>query len=391
MKKLSLLFALCMCTVLAVAETKPVAFISEYESIEVIADDDEKAAAEWLVNTYGGTFLPATDITSLESLKDYDAVWVMVDRVGLAHGIANLPSSVTEAMTHVKAFYENGGNVFLSNHATQYTVSIGALPEGMIPSIGGSCWGNGAGGEGSDVWTINAVIGNVTDQIYDHRTHALFTGITGTSEYNGHDAFPLIAYGHREDHNCMWDLNRGEYNLPANPNKVVGFETEYNATILATWGHVVDYCCAGLIEFKAVTEQTGRRGICIANGFAAYEWNQNCVKENADASCVEGTNKFQANIEKLTANTLDYLLKPKNPTGLQTSLVDELSLRAVVADDVLTIENAPANLNSTIYNLSGQQVATFVGATTHINDLISGMYMVRVEMNGRSASMKFIK
>jgi hypothetical protein len=55
---------------------------------------------------------------------------------------------------------------------------------------------------------------------------------------------------------------------------------------------VRDHCVAGLVEFYATAEH----GQCIANGFAAYEWNQN-----------SGTNPYQANIEGLTANILNYL------------------------------------------------------------------------------------
>ncbi|MDE6134789.1 MAG: DUF4960 domain-containing protein, partial [Muribaculaceae bacterium] len=61
---------------------------------------------------------------------------------------------------------------------------------------------------------------------------------------------------------------------------------------LATWGHVRDHCVAGLVEFNANAEH----GRCIANGLAAYEWNQN-----------SGVNPYQHNIEQLTTNILDYL------------------------------------------------------------------------------------
>ena len=49
---------------------------------------------------------------------------------------------------------------------------------------------------------------------------------------------------------------------------------------------------AGLVEFYAA----GDHGRCIANGFAAYEWNQN-----------SGPNPYQHNVEKLTLNILHYL------------------------------------------------------------------------------------
>ena len=50
---------------------------------------------------------------------------------------------------------------------------------------------------------------------------------------------------------------------------------------------------AVIVEF---TPTSAYRGRFIANGLAAYEWNQN-----------SGANPYQHNIEQLTTNILDYL------------------------------------------------------------------------------------
>ena len=73
---------------------------------------------------------------------------------------------------------------------------------------------------------------------------------------------------------------------------IKNFEVTTNSLVLATWGHVRDHCVAGLVEFYSNSEH----GRCIANGFAAYEWNQN-----------SGENPYQHNVEQLTLNILDYL------------------------------------------------------------------------------------
>ena len=93
----------------------------------------------------------------------------------------------------------------------------------------------------------------------------------------------------------MWDLNSFDFPAlyPDAENIVKAFEMENEAVVLATWGHVVDWCCAGMVEFNPTEEYKGR---CIAIGLAAYEWNQNT-----------GINAYQSNLELMTNNILTYL------------------------------------------------------------------------------------
>ena len=92
----------------------------------------------------------------------------------------------------------------------------------------------------------------------------------------------------------MWDLNAYGYNIPADgANVVKAFETENTAVVLATWGHVTDFCCAGMVYFAPAGEYQGK---CYAIGLAAYEWHQN-----------SNTNLHQAIIEKITKNAFDLL------------------------------------------------------------------------------------
>ena len=62
---------------------------------------------------------------------------------------------------------------------------------------------------------------------------------------------------------------------------------------MATWGHVTDDCCAGMVEFAPTAEY---QGTCIAIGLAAYEWNQN-----------SNLNVYQDNLVLMTKNILHYL------------------------------------------------------------------------------------
>ena len=200
------------------------AYVITYNSPEEIEDDDEKASYAWFKKQFvNGKVVTPAMLTS-EDLSVYDVIWVHIDRVGIGAGWDKLPLS-TDAIAALTTYYKNGGNLFLSNHATQLVVPLGRTER--APGI----FADGEGGDGADVWTINANIG----MEYDHRSHPVFAGMV-TSDQFSHETFPLIGPGRREDHNCMWDLN--SYGFPGlypNAGNIVkAFEEENNATVLAT-------------------------------------------------------------------------------------------------------------------------------------------------------------
>jgi hypothetical protein len=268
-------------------------FVLTAASASELPDDDERAAAEWFGRQENAEFIRPEQISSLDP-DIYSVLWIMVDRVGLELGWEHLPASLTSASTleALRAYSAEGGSLYLSNMATQLTVPLGFVPETWNPT----CYGNGDGGSGDDVWVINPYLGwdfrSGSDQgFYDRTGHAVYAGLTLEDPNNyGYPNLPLIGPGRREDHNCLWDCNI--YGKGAECDVIKNFEVQTSSLVLATWGHVRDHCVAGLVEFYATAEH----GQCIANGFAAYEWNQN-----------SGTNPYQANIEGLTANILNYL------------------------------------------------------------------------------------
>lgn len=260
-------------------------------------DDDELAAKNWFVQTYGDNgkvFTPAT-LTSLNP-SQYAALWIQIDRVGLEMGPDKLPSDIIASgvVDNLSAYLKAGGNVFLTKHATQLVSSLGRIAEQYGPHL----FGSGEGGEGTDIWTTNAVIGSNCDPKYDHRSHAAFAGLevlpaNDPVDRYDHESFPLEGPGFREDHNCMWDLNSYGFTPADGLNVVDAFEKKTSSVVLATWGHVTDYCCGGIIEFLPTNDIKGRM-ICI--GLNSYEFKQN-----------SGTNQYQQNTEKLTKNCIDYL------------------------------------------------------------------------------------
>lgn len=269
------------------------AYLMTAPSVADLPDDDERAAATWFSAQENAEFIQPSQISSLDP-DIYSVIWIEIDRVGLPFGWENLPGGLADDSTiaALREYSANGGAIYLSNMATQLTVPLGMVPENMAPTI----FGNGQGGSGTDVWVINPYLGvdfkDGGDQgYYDRTAHAIYKGLTLEDPNNyGYLTLPLIGPGQREDHNCMWDCNI--YGKGSQRDVIANFEQTTNSLVLATWGHVRDHCVAGLVEFYA----NDTHGRCIANGLAAYEWNQN-----------SGQNPYQHNVEQLTLNILNYL------------------------------------------------------------------------------------
>ena len=261
-----------------------------------LEDDDEIAAVNWFKQTYGdkGQVLTAADAAKINP-SDYPMLWIQIDRVGIGKGMNNLPACINSGslLAKLTEYVKDGGNLLLTKHATQLVAGLGRIENKFDVTL----FSDGNGGEGTDIWTTNAVIGSGCSPAYDHRGHSIFSGLEVMPkgvQYD-HEIYPLEGPGMREDHNCMWDLNA--YGLPTlapdAKNVVDAFERLTNSTVLATWGHVTDYCCAGIVEFNPTDEYKGH---IIAIGLSAYEFNQN-----------SGINQYQKNTEALTKNSIDYL------------------------------------------------------------------------------------
>ena len=277
----------CLSYVSRSSESKVVMLVGEdYET-----SDDEKDAVAWFKKTYvdqgAGLVLTPANIDELDIEKN-PVCWVMCDRIGIDRGWQNLPgklasNEVTEAL---KTYASDGGNLFLTNHATQLTVAVGRIPENYAPGI----FGNGEGGQNNDLWGSQPVIGNAEGQIYDHSGHDIYWGMDFVSGLYERSIYTFEGAGVKGDHNCMWDLN--SFGLAPNPNVVKAWEDTTNSTVLGTWNHVVDYCCAGIIDFAPTTTCAGR---ILAVGLAAYEWN------------IGGENSCQSQLERFTKNCIEYL------------------------------------------------------------------------------------
>lgn len=324
------------------------------DGVEAIENFQEYAAAHYFAQKNPDGVVIAPGETSKISAENLDCIWIHIDRVGV--GIGNLPSEFSDEATlaALKQFVADGGSLLLTKQATQLVTRIDRVDSRFAPGI----YGDGDGGMGSDIWTINACIGYWMagwpdsdhydmSQFYDHMEHPIYADLDIIPAHGNDRAnfetptFPMEGAPEgeemwREDHNCMWDLNAYSYTADGK-NTVEKFEAENNATVLGTWGHVIDYAVAGIIEFKP---QADDQGTIIANGLAACEWSPR-----------QGVNAYHSNLEKLTDNCLNYLLA-------KSSGVEE------IAGDFETAD-APAEY----YNLQGMRVAA--------DALTPGIYVVR--------------
>ncbi len=307
-----IVFSQLLCWVGIKAQSK-VGFFIGYEHVDEIVDDDERAAVQWFQEAYpsGVIFTPSTIATL--SKDEVKALWVMTDRVDIGSGWSNMPAPFISsvAIKAIADYVKDGGNLLLTNHATQLLVPMGRLSDIYAPAI----FGAGEGGQNPDVWGVNAVIGTNMAISYDHRSHRIF-GNLATSTTDAHEFYPLIGNGWKEDHNSMWDFN-AIAGLEEMPSKLSDFEIKTNSIVLGTWQHVTDYACAGLIEFLPCGDFKGR---VLANGIAAYEWNQN-----------DHGNEYLPNIKTLTANCLNYLSVAMSGSG------EEVPLKKVVGYDMTLV------------------------------------------------------
>lgn len=381
MKKiLFFIVMLGICSFTHASSSKKVAFLSSYSDLAALqasGDDDEVAAADWLVNTYGGTFLSTASVTSIDALDAYDAIWVAIDRVGLSQGSANLPAEYTALFDILEDYSKNGGNLLLTNHATSIVAGIGRTTR--QPGI----FGSGAGADNGDIFAMNVIIGSGSQPYYaDHRTHEFFDDITFEEGINGThcEVLPFLVSGYKEDHNCMWDLNSFGYTVPEGSNTVAMYETEADCEVLGTWQHVADFCCAGMVDFHAQENGYGRI-VCV--GVAAYEWHQNV--EN---------NLYQVNIEKMTENILNELTKEDDGTATLMPVAENPNFSVFVDNNTVRVESNVAYDSFSLFSIDGRMMDRYTSdeMKNGIELPNNGCYIMQaVTLSGKTETTKFIK
>lgn len=276
MKKFKFLFLLISllvcCGQLSKAQTKVGIFIEKTTGL----DDDEQAAYDWFVsdeyNPGHGlekvVFTP-DNISNLNA-NDVKVLWIPINRQGDNESVVK-PKAIYDHVETLKKYVQDGGNLYLTNHATLLVSEIGRIKDLYKPNT--VTYGNPVNISIEDPWGVNPRFADM-----DYRGHVLYSDFNaGSKEFN----YFLNSGPSREDHNCLWkDFNYTD------------FINATNSHILGKWSDNGDTNNFGVVEFMPTAEY---KGTILCNGLAAYEW-----------SC-EG-NKYVDNIKRFTENSISYLV-----------------------------------------------------------------------------------
>ena len=276
MKKFKFLFLLISllvcCGQLSKAQTKVGIFIEKTTGL----DDDEQAAYDWFVsdeyNPGHGLVKEVFTPDKIKSLsaKDVKVLWIPINRQGDNESVVK-PSAIYNHVETLKTYVQNGGNLYLTNHATLLVYEIGRITQYKPNTVTYA-----AAVENSDAWGVNPRFADM-----DYRGHVLYSGFVAGSKNNlWDDNYFLNSGTSKEDHNCLWT-----------GVSYTDFIKATNSHILGKWSQNGDTNNFGVVEFMPSGDY---KGTILCNGLAAYEWD------------CEG-NEFVNNIKKFTENSISYL------------------------------------------------------------------------------------
>lgn len=293
MKKFKFLFLLISllvcCGQLSKAQTKVGIFIEKTTGL----DDDEQAAYDWFVsdeyNPGHGlvkeVFTP-DNINSL-SANDVKVLWIPINRQGDNESVVK-PSAIYNHVETLKKYVQDGGNLYLTNHATLLVSVIGRIADRYKPNTVTYA----AAAINTDAWGVNPRFADM-----DYRGHVLYSDFVAGSKNNLLDDNYFLNSGtSKEDHNCLW----------TGVSPYTDFIKATNSHILGKWSQNGDTNNFGVVEFMPTKDY---KGTILCNGLAAYEWN-----------CKD--NEFVNNIKKFTENSISYLATIDKKIGFLVPVSD---------------------------------------------------------------------
>jgi len=362
------MFVVC-CFSAANAQTKKAAFLSTFSSFTSLqsnGDDDEIAAADWLLNTYGGDFLSVSSILSVD-LSQYNVIWLAIER---DNGFSNFPVTLTNptVLSKIKTFYQNGGNLLLTNYAVKYLYELGRANNDFGEIYEGPVDYN------EDTWGLIPVFGrwftaaHGPNNVYaiDRSDDPLYRGLTYEirfinegqefAEYT-YTFYPLIGPGPKEIHRVAWNGGVSDYNFSL-PSNITEFETRFNMEALGTFEFNEYY---RYITIGRWLKHNNFNGKAITISEWSYEWNQNNT-----------INPYQANIQRLTKNALDEL------GGNSSSYLIKNEVNKDKCDNTVKTE---------IYNINGKLLQN-----ADLETMQKGIYiLIETCSNGNIYTKKIVK
>ncbi|MDO5608377.1 MAG: DUF4960 domain-containing protein [Capnocytophaga sp.] len=261
------------------SDIQPVAFLGGAATGEQLSDADNKAAYTWMSGNFADfEYISFDDIKNGKDLTAYGVIWFHHDSDD-----GNLPSGATDtAVTNaLKAYRAQGGGLFLSSAGVKLGSSLDIAKDNRMYNNDWG-WGNQPSVLGEN-WGMN---------FSGNETHPIFNGLE--MPLGEARRFYIMSQGVKvKGHNAIWNFDSWTgYDFD-----VAKWENENGGKQLASF-----YWDDAMNQRAIITEyeRNGSYGAVITIAVESYDWyNEPDSPANA----------YRKNLERLTANVLNYLLK----------------------------------------------------------------------------------
>ncbi|MGY5849864.1 DUF4960 domain-containing protein [Salegentibacter sp. F14] len=302
------------------------AFLGEQDEIDALVDDDAKAAASWMRNTYGEDFkyLSFSEITP-QNMAEVKVAMIYYLTPAEDIGYSATPDNVSTLLPSglrpggaraqaLKNWVRSGGDMLIAGDATPLIFSLDRVPAefsaprepgNYVYSEFGCAESSGCvdtGKPSDDIWGLGMRPENNSE---DRKGHPIFEGLS----FQNDEFLALQNSATREVRLIWWQHFDGILDPGCcGQDAALVFEQTLSATKFGTLGHIGDAFGYGAVLWNRtdqnihqsfddqISEDFKGSIFSIENTIVGYEWDSNGT-----------TNDFQSNIETFTKNILDYL------------------------------------------------------------------------------------
>lgn len=242
---------------------------------------EEREAANWMLqNIANAQYVSFEDIrTGRVNLNECKVMWWHLHIDGGIDTMdkfdAAAPAAV-QAVTAMREYYANGGNLLLTRYATYYAAKLGAAKDGNAPN---NCWGQSE--ESGEITT-----GAWSFFVDGNENHPIYQGLVASID--GRQGIYTCDAGYRiTNSTSQWHIGAdwgGYATLEDWRNNHGGIDLGYGGD-------------GAVVVWEYPTNESGAHILCIGSG--AYDWYAYGVDASADP--------YHSNVATLTLNSINYL------------------------------------------------------------------------------------